>query len=310
MSEVSFLGLDFSPLRAEDYGTLSHFLKHHPHPLTGYTFATLEAWKPFYRYGWRLIAPETLLITCTLDSTPHRHLLQPLGPLPPALRERLLQEAARLPYPMKVIGVSSQFLQENSEFVRSFVVHEDRAFSNYIYSAAALARLAGRKYAKKRNLLSQAQGLYQWTLHPLTAALTSDCFAVLESIMAEEHPLVDGMLERELTALDTTLRHFDRLRQQGLLIRVDGRPVAFSIFEAISPATVAIHFERALRSYKGLYQVINWEAAKVIESQGFEFINREEDLGNPGLRDAKMSYHPVEIMPAYELVFRHSPSNP
>jgi hypothetical protein len=89
------------------------------------------------------------------------------------------------------------------------------------------------------------------------------------------------------------------------LITVDDRPVAFSIYEAISPTTVAVHFERALRSYKGLYQVINCETAKVILSQGFEFINREEDLGDAGLRDAKMSYHPTEIIPAYELAYKN-----
>jgi hypothetical protein len=124
--------------------------------------------------------------------------------------------------------------------------------------------------------------------------------------MEEERPVLEGMMERELAALECTLRHFVEFDQQGILISVEGRPVAFSIYEAINPATVAIHFERALRSYKGLYQVVNWEAAKVIEAQGFEFINREEDLGDPGLRDAKLSYHPIEVVPAYEMTFKQS----
>ena len=79
--------------------------------------------------------------------------------------------------------------------------------------------------------------------------------------------------------------------------------MAFSIYEAIGPATVAVHFERALRSYKGLYQVINWETAKAVAAQGFDYINREEDMGDDGLREAKMSYFPVEIVKAYELNF-------
>ena len=87
---------------------------------------------------------------------------------------------------------------------------------------------------------------------------------------------------------------------------MDGRAAAFSIYEPISPTTIAIHFERALRSYKGLYQVINWETAKVAAAQGFELINREEDLGDEGLRDAKMSYHPIEIAPAYELTYQQN----
>jgi hypothetical protein len=91
-----------------------------------------------------------------------------------------------------------------------------------------------------------------------------------------------------------------------LLVSAGTRPVAFSIYEAIGPVTVAVHFERALRSYKGLYQVINWETAKAVAAQGFDYLNREEDMGDAGLRDAKMSYHPVEIVKAHELTFNGS----
>jgi hypothetical protein len=306
MNKMSFLGFEFSPLKLEDQGPLQDFLEQYPQPLTGYTFAALAAWSPSYHYGWTYADPETLLISCILDSDHHHHLLQPLGTFSPSIREKLIQNAADLSYPVKVIGVCDRFLKENPGFIRSFTVREDRAFSNYLYSTSALAKLSGRKYAKKRNLLAQATALYSWTVKPLTAELVQSCFQVLESIMEEEHPQVEGMLERELAALESTLRNFTQLNQKGLLITVDERPVAFSIYEAISPATAAIHFERALRSYKGLYQVINCEAAKVIEAQGFEFINREEDLGDSGLRDAKMSYHPMEIIPAYELMFSNS----
>jgi hypothetical protein len=306
MSQLTFLGLEFSPIKTEDLGLLAGFLKRHPQLLTGYTFATLAAWHPFFHYKWVFGAPETLLISCILDPDPHPHLLQPIGPFPQALARALVTQAAGLTYSLKLIGVSDRFLSENPDFEKSFSVREDRAVSNYVYSARSLAQLRGRKYSKKRNLLSQATSLYAWTCQPLTTPLLSSCFEVLDSIQEEEHPVLEGMLERELAALECTLRHFEEFDQQGLLISVDSRPVAFSIYEDINPTTVAIHFERALRSFKGLYQVVNWEAAKVIAAQGFEFINREEDLGDPGLRDAKLSYHPVEIIPAYEMTFKQS----
>ena len=200
--------------------------------------------------------------------------------------------------------VPGAFLRENSELLRSFTAWEDRAVSNYLYEANKLAQLPGRKYAKKRNLLAQASSLYSWSSQPLTSALTNACFEVLNSIQEEENPQIEGMLARELAALECTLSHFDEFSQRGLLISVKDRPVAFSIFENISPTTVAVHFERALRSYKGLYQVINWETANVVAAEGFEFVNREEDMGDPGLRDAKSSYHPIEIVPAYQLDFK------
>jgi uncharacterized protein len=305
MDELSFIGYKAEPIKLEPPELLVDFLNKYPQPLAGYTFATLAAWQSYYQYAWHFAEPETLFISCILEPDQHRHLLQPLGEFPAAISQKLLERASALPYPLKITGASENFIRNNPDFSRSFSIAEDRSVSNYLYSAELLSQLPGRKYSKKRNLLAQASSLYQWSAEPLTGAMTISCFEVLDSIIKEEHPLVEGMLARELTALEYTLRHFDELHQRGLLLFVAGRPVAFSIYEAIGPTTVAIHFERALRSYKGLYQVINWETAKVIAAQGFQFINREEDLGDPGLRDAKLSYHPIQIIPAYELVFNH-----
>jgi uncharacterized protein len=304
MTDFSFLELEFSPLKLDDRVILSEFLREHPQKLSGYTFATLAAWRPFFQYEWTFAEPDLLLVSCVLDSNPHRHLMQPVGTMSPDISRIIKSGAGRLPYPLKIIGAGDGFLKDNPDFAESFTVAEDRSVSNYLYGADALALLSGRKYAKKRNLLAQASGLYRWTCRTLNQDLIDRCFSVLNSILEEEHPEVEGMLKRELQALECTLRHFDEFGQQGVLITVDDRPVAFSIYEPISPTTVAVHFERALRSYKGLYQVVNCETAKIVVNQGYQFINREEDLGDPGLRDAKMSYHPIEIIPAYELTFR------
>jgi hypothetical protein len=306
MTEASFKGFDFSSLKLEDRSSLTEFLNKNPQRLTGYTFATLAAWRPFFHYEWTFADSGLLLISCLLGNDPHRHLLQPVGLLTPEAAKKLESWAASLTYPLRIIGVSDVFLKENPAFAQFFAISEDRAISNYLYTADALARLPGRKYSKKRNLLSQASGLFRWDCEKLNSKRVERCFDVLNSILKEENPQVEGMLKRELAALECTLRHFDEFGQQGLLISIEDRPVAFSIFEVISPTTVAIHFERALRSYKGLYQVINCETAKVIAADGFQFINREEDLGDEGLRDAKMSYHPVEIIPAFELTYQGS----
>ncbi len=306
MSVRSFLGQKFSPVKLSDCEELMDFLARYPQPLTGYTFSALSAWEPFFHYEWVLAESETLLVSCILEPDRRRHLMQPIGPLTLGLAESLIKNATGLDYPLRIVGICNRFLETHSDFSRHFETFEDRSLSNYLYRTTALAKLRGRKYARKRNLLAQAESLYTWSCQPLTSALTPSCFAVLDSIIEEENPKVEGMLEQEIAALEFTLRHFDEFRQQGLLVSVGTRPVAFSIYEAIGPSTAAVHFERALRSYKGLHQVINWETAKVIAEQGFDYINREEDMGDAGLREAKMSYHPVEIIKSHELVFAKS----
>ncbi|MCL2877743.1 MAG: phosphatidylglycerol lysyltransferase domain-containing protein [Acidobacteria bacterium] len=304
MNSFSYLGFDFFSVCQKNQETVSSFLSEHPQQLCGYTHATLEAWKAFVSYDQGLSAPETMLIAYrpVLEAPPI--LLQPVGVFSSDFQNRIFSEAEILDYPLKIFGVNSRFLERHPEFVARFSVRDERNYANYIYRAEDLAKLHGRKYSKKRNHISQARSQYSWEVYPLAEDMADKCFSVLESIRNEENPVIEGMSERELWALETTLRNFRRLRQQGLLITVDGRPVAFSIFEATNSTTATIHFERALRSYKGLYQVINQETARVIEAQGFEFINREEDVGDAGLRAAKLSYHPFELITAWELTFR------
>ena len=214
MSEISFLGFKFSDLKLEDYGFLSGFLKRYPQPLAGYTFSTLAAWQPFFHYRWVLAEPETLLISCMLDPDPHPHLLQPVGPVSPALADKLIQAASGFGIPSQDHRSLPPLPGRQPIFSQSFAGHEDRAVSNYLYSAAALAKLSGRKYSKKRNLLAQASALYKWTVHTLTKA-NADLFSGAGFHLWEERPQMEGMLAREVAALECTLHHLDAFAQQG-----------------------------------------------------------------------------------------------
>jgi len=303
MNKHSFLNFDFTPVILDQSRTLGEFLKQYPQPLSGYTVAMLASWAPTYHYEWVLVDSETLLISCIPYPETEWHLMQPIGPVSPEIQQRIIEAAPALPYQVKLVNVSGTFIKSHPELLKAFSVRENRSFSNYLYRADALAKLQGRKYSKKRNLLSQASQQYHWKCKSLMQGEVNACFDVLDSIQEEEKPVIEGMLEREIAALKYTLTHFKELNQQGLVIFVDDRPVAFSIFEEVSPTTVAVHFERALRRFKGMYQVINYETSKLIFEQGYGYINREEDLGDIGLRDAKQSYYPIKIVPAYEITY-------
>lgn len=55
--------------------------------------------------------------------------------------------------------------------------------------------------------------------------------------------------------------------------------------------TAVIHFEKGISQYKGIYKVINQETAKALLGK-YSWINRESDMDVPGLREAKLRYHP------------------
>lgn len=308
---ADFLGFEFQPVRLEHRERLQGLLSRYPQPLSGFTFATLMAWDAIFNYGWwSQVSPELLLISYVAEGDPNRHLLQPVGVLEEPMAEELLRRLAALPYRARLVGVTEQFLAEQQEFASHFELEESPAGANYLYSAEELATLAGKRFSKKRNLIAQAHKLYRWSAEPLTDATVPDCQAVVAAILSEEHPEIPASLAQEMQALEFTLRHFGALGQQGTLLRVEGEPVAFSIWEPMSPTTAVVHFERSLRRFKGAYQLVNQETAKEIVSRGFEFINREEDLGDPGLRQAKESYNPIALVKSYGLTLRGRSAQP
>ena len=84
---------------------------------------------------------------------------------------------------------------------------------------------------------------------------------------------------------------------------VDGRVTAFSIGEKLNRDTFVIHIEKADPDVRGLYAVINQLFAQN-EGSAYNYINREQDLGDAGLKKAKESYHPASMIRKFKVGFK------
>ena len=75
----------------------------------------------------------------------------------------------------------------------------------------------------------------------------------------------------------------------------------YTIGESLSDDTLVIHFEKGNQDYKGVYQAIN---QMFLEQSGgrHQIVNREQDLGDEGLRKAKLSYNPFGFVKKYRIV--------
>jgi hypothetical protein len=302
--------INFKDLADEDFGRLNNFLLENISPIAGYSPNSLFAWNKVYDYGWTFLSDMTLLIACCRCIEDGCSLLCPVGEFPPKDQQALVENIMKEKRPVKVLAVNENFLEDNPGFIRNFTVTEDRNQYNYVYSASDLAELPGGKYKKKRNHIHQAEGAYQWTVEEIKTGHIAECIDFLELAYREtvnsysDPSDVPPGLMNERIVLNYALENFSRPGNRGVIIRVNGKIAAFSVYEIImhrGGATAQVHFEKALRSMKGLYQVINHETAKIIFKQGVNLINREEDLGDPGLRKAKASYYPSEMIRAWNL---------
>lgn len=176
-----------------------------------------------------------------------------------------------------------------------FCVQQDRKNFDYLYTRRDLAELSGRKYHKKRNLVNAFINNYNYEEKRINRDTKADVYAVLKSWRAEREDAGDYKAAREAADL------MDDLHLSGCITYVDGKPSAYSMGEPICRGNMfAVHFEKAVGSYKGIYQFINQSFASMMD-ESILYINREQDLGDPGLRQAKMSYRPSGFVKKYRI---------
>lgn len=297
--------LSFNPFTLADKELINDMLQNsNPNCLSIYSFASLISWSKIYHNKWALLNNDTLIITGH-SGNGTIYILEPKGIFSKQSSELLLEKLKQLPQTPQIFGVSQRFLDNHPAFTSHFDIKYMRNMANYIYMASDLALLKGRKFQTKRNLIHQFEHNYTYTLEHVSAQNIGLCKNILTAVEQETGISDDANLINEKTVLDFTLEHFAALDQKGLLVYIDDTPAAFSIYEELSPQVTVVHFEKALRRYKGLYQFINRETAKEVMNAGYNFINREEDLNIIGLRQAKMSYNPIDLCPAYVLTLKN-----
>ncbi len=177
-----------------------------------------------------------------------------------------------------------------------YQVFEDRDNFDYLYLRSDLARLAGRKFHKKKNLVNAFINNYSYQGKPLTEEYYPDAIEIIEKWSQGRPDVGDAKAARN------AIENAELLQLCGCIYFVDGTPAAFTMGEELANGeSFVVHFEKALNQYKGIYQFINQCLALALPKK-YKFINREQDLGNPGLRQAKMSYRPMGFVKKYKVM--------
>jgi hypothetical protein len=192
-------------------------------------------------------------------------------------------------------GISDSVLTPNLVYLEQWGIDiaEDRDNFDYLYLRTDLAELSGKKYHKKRNLVNAFINSYQYEQQLLTPELIPLAAEVLDRWRAGKG------VEGDYTAAREALELFTVLNMKGALYYVNGKPAGWCLGESLAKGRMfAIHFEKGIEEYKGIYQFINQAFAATLP-RFFTYINREQDLGDEGLRQAKMTYRPSGFVRKY-----------
>lgn len=268
------------------------------------SFVTLFLW----RHRWRIrmaVRDGIVYLSARLpeDGRPMHYppVVPPGRPLREAL-ERIERDLAEQNAPFLVKYANESFVRRlGEEGGGGYEIRETRDEFDYVYSVGELSSLSGRSLHGQRNHLNQFLRNYDYRYEEMTPAHLRDCLAIYDRWMADHA----GRLreEGERLATEEALTHWDALGLMGGIVYVGGEPAAFTAGEDFRPDMALIHLEKADPAYRGAFQFINQQFA-YRALKGYETVNRQEDMGIEGIRRAKMAYHPLRMVPKYDIVRR------
>lgn len=187
------------------------------------------------------------------------------------------------------------------EFPGVFQAREVRNYAEYLHRSENLANLPGSKFAKKRYDVNLLRRVYEGRMEEsiLTKEKTGEVLAFEEKWLADSLEMHDtAALNLEYREIEKQLACFDELKISGIIVRIDGIVQGFVYGAPISRNCYDVLIEKGNRRIDDIYRVLNQDVVKMC-AMGYAYINREEDLGVPGLRKAKLSYKPDIILKKY-----------
>lgn len=268
-----------------------------------FTVGGLLMWADYFNYTFAILRDTLFIKGVTEDDVTRPAFSLPIGKMGLEESVGMLKEYCREhdATPLTFSAVPEVYV-EPLKMLGAARVETLDDWSDYLYDIQALVNLTGKKLSKKRNhvnrFIADNPG---YRLEPLTNAnLGAVTLFYHREHLALSKPLLADV-EREQTF--RVLANLDSYPFEGAVLTTptDGI-VAFAIGEVIGD-TLFVHIEKMHHEVSGAGEAINklYAERMLAIHPNLLYVNREEDVGDPGLRYAKTSYHPAMLLRKYNV---------
>lgn len=295
--------LHFTPLTLDDIPRIMPYLEYARAHTCDFTVGGLLMWTDYFNYTYAIYNDTLYIKGVTEDDVTRPAFSLPVGRTPLQESIALLKDYCRENGCMPLVfSAVPEMYVEPLRLLGATAVTPLDDWGDYLYDAEALATLSGKKLGKKRNHVNRFMVENPgYTFEPLTPDKVED---VMRFFRDTHLPLSKPALaDVEREQVIHVLEHLDRYPFEGAVLSTPTHSiVAFTLGEVIGD-TLYVHIEKMNHEVNGAGETVNKLFAELMTGHHPEvrYINREEDVGDPGLRYAKESYHPASILAKYNV---------
>lgn len=284
--------LNFKKIEKEDYHILKAYLTAYPARQCDRSVGTIIMWHEYYKNHYAITDGTLIFSSKFKDNICFSF---PIGKNIQAGLDAIDKYCESNNIPCIMCSVNKNELPVLFRRYAYCVVETDRDMFDYIYDKEALMNLSGKKYSTPRNHINKFLKLYKnYSFEPITDKSISEIIEFTKnfSFNSEKNEIAGYELEMCIDVLE----NYSEYGLLGGVLKVDGKVIGYSIGEIIGD-TLICHIEKADIAYHGAYQMVTNQFLRMYASdEKIKFVNREDDSGDEGLRKAKLSYRPIELL--------------
>ena len=214
-------------------------------------------------------------------------------------------EIARFVQDILAEGHSAQFLYARDEdvellehrFPGMFHASETPESSEYLYDRTNYVSMSGKACANIRWSVNRLKSHHKLAAEPLNASNLADARGVFDR-WAPRAGNAGYSTDHETAPL--LLDHILSLDIDGIIVYMDDQPEAVIAGFPLSERSYDLAFAKAANRENGLLHFARRTFVSTLPEQ-YTIINGEEDLGIPGLRNAKLLERPIGQIKMYEI---------
>ena len=295
--------LSFKPITLESLPQIAPFLYRQSYRTCDFSIGGIYMWVDYFGYEYGICHDTLFIKGGEEDNLQNTAFAIPVGALKlPDAIQLLGRYCSRHGVPLILSAVPEPAALEIQRLYNCPVT-ELPDWGDYLYNATDLATLVGHRFNKKRNRVNKFKNTYpDFEFEAIAPKNLPEIIGFFDAYM-RDYQKDSPLFAYEESKVLQVLHEYGELNFEGCALRVSGKIVAFSVGEVIGD-TLIVHIEKARKEIVGAYEAVNMLYAAYM-TQRFplvRFINREDDAGDPGLREAKLSYNPETILKKYNIV--------